>query len=194
MHSPENQCSLIQEHQRTLLELAQSSIRHGVAKGKPIPVELAKLPPELATLRATFVTLEQNGDLRGCIGCLEAHRPLAVDIAANAFAAAFRDTRFPPVRAEEIDSLEIHLSLLTPPEPLRFTSEADLISQLVPGRDGLILEEGWNRGTFLPSVWQSLPDPRDFLHHLKRKAGLLGEHWSSTLRVQRYRTEIISGP
>ncbi|MDP2874764.1 MAG: AmmeMemoRadiSam system protein A [Holophaga sp.] len=192
MHSPE--CSLFPEHQRTLLELAKASIRHGIAEGTPIQVELAKLPPELVTPRATFVTLEQNGGLRGCIGCLEAHRPLAVDIAANAFAAAFRDTRFSPVRAEEIDGLEIHLSLLTQPEPLLFTSEADLISQLVPGRDGLILEEGWHRGTFLPSVWESLPDPKEFLHHLKRKAGLSGQHWSSTLRVQRYRAEIIPGP
>ena len=191
MPLPEHSCSLSPANQKILLEIARASIRHGLARGKPVPVDLGTLPPELAVERATFVTLERQGELRGCIGCLEAFRPLAVDIAANAFAAAFRDSRFPPVSAEEFDGLEIHLSLLTPPEPLPFSSEADLLSQLVPGVDGLILEEGPLRGTFLPAVWEHLPEPEAFLWHLKVKAGLSGNHWSPAMRVHRYRTELI---
>jgi len=186
-----NPVTLSPEYQRHLLDLARESIRHGAAYGKPIPVELDNLPAELTVKRATFVTLHKQGALRGCIGCLEALRSLAADIAANAYAAAFRDFRFAPVAANEIDELEIHLSLLTPPEPIAFSSEADLIAQLIPGVDGLILEERLMRGTFLPSVWDILADPRDFLQQLKLKAGLPARYWSETLKIYRYRTEII---
>ena len=191
MPLPEHSCNLSPANQKILLEIARASIRNGLARGKPVPVDLGTLPAELAVERATFVTLELRGELRGCIGCLEAFRPLAVDIAANAFAAAFRDARFPPVAADEFDDLEIHLSLLTPPEPLQFSSEADLLSQLVPGVDGLILQEGPRRGTFLPAVWENLPEPEAFLWHLKLKAGMPGNHWSPALKVSRYRTELI---
>jgi AmmeMemoRadiSam system protein A len=184
-------CTVSAEHQAFLLALAKGSIRHGLNKGKPIPIEMDELPLELTVKRATFVTLEKKGALRGCIGCLEAVRPLAADIAANAYAAAFRDPRFPPVAEPEIDELEIHLSLLTPAEPIAFSSEADLISQLVPEIDGLILEEGPMRGTFLPSVWETLPEPEAFIRHLKRKAGLPAQYWSTTLKIYRYRSETI---
>jgi len=194
MPLPEHSCSLSPANQKILLEIARASIRHGLARGKPVPVDLGTLPPELAVERATFVTLERQGELRGCIGCLEAFRPLAVDIAANAFSAAFRDNRFPPVTPEEFDGLEIHLSLLTPPEPLVFSSEADLLSQLVPGVDGLILEKGLRRGTFLPTVWEDLPEPKAFLRHLKLKAGLPDHHETAGLKAFRYRTERIEEP
>jgi len=187
----ENRCALNPEQRKFLLDLARDSIRFGIQNGKPIPVELNELPAELTVKRATFVTLENKGSLRGCIGCLEPIRPLAADVAENAYAAAFRDPRFPPVMPPEVDGLDIHLSLLTPADPMTFLSEADLVAQLRPGVDGLILEEGSRRGTFLPSVWESLPDQHDFLRHLKRKAGLPADYWSSTLKISRYRTEMV---
>lgn len=194
MPLPDASCSLAPAHQHQLLHLARESIRQGLATGEALGVDLASLPPELRVERATFVTLEKQGRLRGCIGCLQAYRPLAVDVAANAFAAAFRDSRFPSVVAAELQELEIHLSLLTPAEPIVFSSEADLLAQLVPGRDGVILEEGPRRSTFLPTVWESLPRPEEFLQHLKLKAGLPARHWSGSLKAYRYRTELIQEP
>jgi AmmeMemoRadiSam system protein A len=202
--------SLTKEHQQQLLELAKTSILHGLQAGWPLPIDLAGFPAELMECRATFVTLNKHQQLRGCIGVLEAFRPLAEDIAENAFRAAFKDPRFPPLTADEFDELEIHLSILTPAEPILFTSEQDLIAQLQPGIDGLILEEsaagsgrsppaidgfvlerGRRRGTFLPSVWEQLPEPRQFLRYLKQKAGLPADYWSENIRVYRYRTEMI---
>jgi AmmeMemoRadiSam system protein A len=173
------------------MDLAWASIRHGLQHDRPLPVDLAGLPPELKRKRATFVTLQHHGRLRGCIGMLEATRPLAEDIACNAYAAAFQDPRFPPLRQSECEGLEIHLSLLTPPEPMAFHCEQDLLDQLQPGVDGLILAEGSRRGTFLPSVWEQLPTRQDFWEHLKLKAGLPAGYWSDTLKVWRYRAEMI---
>jgi len=180
-----------QQQKQLLLDLAKSSILHGLQSGKPLTVDPAAFPPELLEPRATFVTLHKEHELRGCIGALKAVRPLAEDIAENAFAAAFRDYRFPPLTADEFEQLEIHLSILTPPEPITFGSEEDLLAQLRPGVDGLIIEEGARRGTFLPSVWELLPDARQFLRHLKQKAGLPADYWSDTVRVYRYQAERI---
>jgi hypothetical protein len=159
--------------------------------GRPLKIDLADFPSELTEHRATFVTLQKHHQLRGCIGMLEAVRPLAEDIAENAFLAAFKDPRFPPLADSEFSELEIHISILTPAEPVSFTSEQDLVSQLQPGIDGLILEEGRRRGTFLPSVWEQLPEPEQFLRHLKQKAGFAPDYWSETIRIYRYRAEII---
>lgn len=183
--------SLNKENRQRLLELAKHSIVHGLQKGRPLKINPDDYPAELTELRATFVTLEINKQLRGCIGMLEAVRPLVEDIAENAFSAAFNDPRFPPLDASELDDLEIHLSILTPAEPVVFSSEQDLVSQLQPGIDGLILQEGHRRGTFLPSVWESLPEPRQFLRHLKQKAGLPPDYWSNNIRIYRYHAEII---
>ncbi len=183
--------SLNKEQQQQLLDLAESSIAHGLRTGQPLRVNLADFPVELAEHRATFVTLHKHQQLRGCIGVLEAIRPLAEDIAENAFLAAFRDPRFPPLANDEFDELEIHLSVLTPAEPVLFTSEQELIAKLQPGIDGLILQEGHRRGTFLPSVWEQLPESAQFLRHLKQKAGLTPDYWSENIRIYRYRTEII---
>ncbi len=172
-----------------MLALARDSIRHGLATGRPLEVDVTAFDPELRKPGASFVTLDAHGRLRGCIGSLEAYRPLVVDVADNAFNAAFRDPRFPPVREDEFEDLRIHVSVLSPPEPLQFRDEADLLAQLRPGVDGLILEDRGRRGTFLPSVWEPLPDRREFLAHLKLKAGLPPDHWSPTLRVWRYTTE-----
>jgi len=179
-------------HRRVLLETARRSIAHGLETGRPLKVDPRDYDPELQRLRATFVTLNKEGELRGCIGHLEAVQPLIADVAENAFNAAFRDPRFPPLSAAEFDRIEIHISVLSPPEPMSFTSEADLLRQIRPGIDGLILEEGPYRGTFLPSVWEQLPEPERFLTHLKMKAGLPPNHWSDHLKVYRYTTESFS--
>ncbi|MCC6657015.1 MAG: AmmeMemoRadiSam system protein A, partial [Rhodocyclaceae bacterium] len=121
---------------------------------------------------ATFVTLTQQGRLRGCIGSLEAHRPLALDVRENALAAAFRDPRFAPLAAGEFEITRVEVSLLTAPEPLAFRDEADFMAQLRPGVDGIVFQYGRHRSTFLPQVWESLPDPQQFMQQLKRKAGL----------------------
>lgn len=183
--------SLTKEHGQRLLELAKSSIQHGLQTGKPLTINLADYPIELQEQRATFVTLHLNHQLRGCIGVLEAVRPLAEDIAENAFSAAFKDSRFPPLEAREFNDLDIHLSLLTPAEPVSFSSEQDLLAQLQPGIDGLILQNGFRRATFLPSVWETLPKPEQFLRHLKQKAGLAPDYWSDSIKFYRYQSEMI---
>lgn len=183
--------SLNEQQKKILLQVAKASISHGLDYGKPLTVALPDYPPELAEQRASFVTLERNGQLRGCIGMLEACRPLLIDVAENAFAAAFRDPRFPQLNRAEASEIELHISILTPSEPMHFSSEADLLGQLRPGVDGLILVDGGRRGTFLPSVWDSLPEPKQFFRHLKQKAGLPADYWSATLRVFRYGAEYI---
>lgn len=189
MSSTDSLTSLSAEQRQTLLQVARRSIAHGLAQGVPLTVDPTEFDPALQAVRASFVTLERHGDLRGCIGHLEAEQALVADVAENAFSAAFRDPRFPPLSASELPELSVHISVLTPAEPLQFKDEADLLAQLHPGEDGLILTDGPNRGTFLPSVWESLPDPADFFRQLKRKAGLTTDHWSRSLRVSRYRTE-----
>ena len=142
--------------------------------------------PMLAQLGASFVTLTQNSQLRGCIGSLEAYRPLATDVAENAVAAAFRDPRFPPLTREELDRTRVEVSLLEPSEPLAFTDEADAIARLRPGVDGVILAHGSRRATFLPQVWESLPDPQRFMAQLKLKAGLPASFWDEEITLARY--------
>ncbi len=191
MPSHERQ-TLSDELRAMLIDVARRSIQHGLTHGRPLQVNPLDYPEPLREQRASFVTLNRSGQLRGCIGHLEAVAPLVVDVAENAFAAAFRDPRFPPLSAGEFDDLEIHISVLSPPEPMSFTSESDLLGQIRPGVDGLILEDGHAKGTFLPSVWESLPNPRDFLAHLKVKAGLPPTHWSPSVKVYRYETESFS--
>lgn len=177
----------------TLLQVARAAIHQGLLHGRAPAIAVANHTPALRQTAATFVTLLIDGELRGCIGTLEAHRPLVADVAANAFAAAFRDTRFPPLSTIEEDLLELHVSVLTAPEPFAVRDEADLLAKLRPGIDGLVLADGARRATFLPSVWEQLPAPRDFVAHLKRKAGLSPAHWSATMRVERYQVEEFSG-
>ncbi|MDR0379277.1 MAG: AmmeMemoRadiSam system protein B [Candidatus Accumulibacter sp.] len=142
--------------------------------------------PDLEKQAATFVTLTQKEQLRGCIGSLVAHRPLAEDVAANALAAAFRDSRFPPLRQTELEMTRVEVSLLDTPTPLRFANETEALSQLRPGIDGLILDCENHRATFLPQVWESLPTPQLFLQNLKLKAGLPANFWSPRLTLARY--------
>jgi uncharacterized protein len=172
-----------------LRALARSSIEHGLRHHRPIEVRLDEWPEALRRQHSTFVTLRLEDRLRGCIGALEAARPLVEDVAKNAFAAAFRDPRFDPVSHYDFPDIEIHVSVLSPIEPLDVRSEAELLRRLRPGVDGLILEEGERRGTFLPAVWRSLPGSADFVAQLKAKAGLPRDYWSQTVRVYRYTAE-----
>lgn len=135
---------------------------------------------------ATFITLTQHGRLRGCIGSLQARQPLIENVRSNAVSAALYDTRFLPVTADELESIRIEVSLLSALQPIRFASEPDALKQLRPGMDGITLEYGDNRSTFLPQVWDSLPQPREFLAQLKVKAGLYADFWDDGVRLSRY--------
>ena len=141
---------------------------------------------ELAQPGASFVTLTQNGQLRGCIGSLEAYRALSRDVAENALAAAFRDPRFPPLASDELTRTRIEVSLLAAAQAIDFSDEEDALARLRPGIDGLILTHGNRRATFLPQVWESLPEPRRFIAQLKLKAGLPAAFWDQDLRLARY--------
>ena len=173
----------------SLRSVAREAIAYGLREGRPPNLDPAHYTAGLAAPRASFVTLYRAGELRGCTGSLEPEAPLVVGVARNAFRAAFSDPRFPPLAGWEIDGLEISVALLSPLERIRAGSEADLLRSLRPGVDGLVLREGALTATFLPAVWESLPEPRDFLHALERKAGLEAGHWSPTLRFERYSTE-----
>ena len=142
--------------------------------------------PALHQPGSTFVTVTRQGELRGCIGSLQAYRPLDQDVRENARAAAFRDRRFAPLRESELAATRVEVSLLTPAEPIRFATEEDAVRQLRQGIDGVILESGRHRGTFLPQMWEHLPDPWQFMSQLKRKAGLAEDFWSKDLRLYRY--------
>lgn len=177
---------------RTLLAAARAAIAEGVAGRRPVPPPLAGHPAPLCAITATFVTLERAGALRGCVGTLDACRPLLVDAALNAHAAALEDPRFEPLARAELADLEIHVSILSRPQPLAFRSEAELLALLRPGIDGLILRDGGRRGTFLPAVWQALADAPAFLGALKRKLGLPADYWSDTIEAWRYTTVTVS--
>ncbi len=177
---------------RVLLGLAASSIRHGLDHDRAREVAPGEVDAALMAPRATFVTLECDGRLRGCIGNLRATRALAADVAANAYAAAFRDPRFEPLGAEEFERTSISISVLSPMQPMEFDSEQALLAQLRPGIDGLLIEDRGRSATFLPAVWDSIPEPARFLGELRRKAGLAADHWSADFRASRYTTESFS--
>jgi AmmeMemoRadiSam system protein A len=165
-----------------LLRLARAAIAQKLGDLQNPAVDL----PELRKKAATFVTLTQHGQLRGCIGSLVAHRPLRDDVIANALAAAFHDPRFPPLTAEEFPHTRVEVSLLSAADAFPVADEADALARLRPGIDGLIFSAAGRRSTFLPQVWEQLPDPADFLTHLKQKAGLPADYWGPDVRLERY--------
>lgn len=165
-----------------LLAIARATISSALGK----PMQADESAPWLREPGATFVTLTQNGELRGCIGSLEAHRPLLVDIKANALAAAFKDPRFPPLIANELDITRVEVSLLSPLSPIEFGGEQDALAQLRPNIDGIVFEYGPYRSTFLPQVWAQLPEPAEFMAHLKHKAGLSPGFWDKDVKLFRY--------
>ncbi|MBB1073784.1 AmmeMemoRadiSam system protein A [Rhodoferax sp. 4810] len=168
-----------------LLKLARASIACALGQRMEVTAEAAE-DAALQSPGACFVTLTQRGQLRGCIGSLQARRSLLADVQANAVAAALEDTRFAPLTLKELPVTDIEVSVLSPMQPMHFASEADALAQLRPGVDGVVFEFGRYRSTFLPQVWEQLPDPRDFMAHLKRKAGLSADFWDAQVRLQRY--------
>ena len=181
-------------HTDDLIALAARSIEHGLVDAEAGSLDVAGMPDELLETRATFVTLStpQSG-LRGCRGLLEARYPLAIDVWHNAYASAFDDPRFPPVSAHEFVQLDIEISVLGDLAPLVVASEQELRRRLVPQRDGVVLSWRGRRATFLPKVWEDVPDVGEFLAHLKIKAGLTWDFWASDIQIQIYATQIISG-
>ena len=168
-----------------LLPIARSTIAKQL--GQPVqPGSAAVDAPWLQELGATFITLTQDGELRGCIGTLEAHRPLIEDVKSNALAAAFSDPRFTPLQHSELSYTRVEVSLLSPSEPISFESEQHALAQLRPEIDGVIFEYGYYRSTFLPQVWEQLPDPQTFMAHLKHKAGLAPNFWAAGVKLSRY--------
>ncbi len=172
-----------------MLSIARESIRYGLQHQRPLQLDLSSLPAPLQEVRATFVTLTREGRLRGCIGTLEPRRPLAQDLACNAFDTAFADPRFMAVVPTELALLHVEISVHSPLRALTVGSETQLLETIQPFRDGLVLEDGQRRATFLPKVWDTLEDRHSFLRELKRKAGMPPDYWSETLRVFRYHTE-----
>jgi len=173
-----------------LLAVARHSIEHGLNRSMRWLPTIDDYPEAWRAEGACFVTLQRVGDLRGCIGTIEAVEPLVINVARNAYAAAFNDPRFPALTPAEWLEVELSLSLLTPAEPLDFANEAELLTTLQPGRDGLIIEKDHKHATFLPSVWESLEEPQDFLTALKRKAGMSAD--ATPARAWRYQCEIVT--
>lgn len=174
---------------RCLLELARRSISIGCGQDSTPALPRETWSGALTDTRATFVTLKHDGRLRGCRGTVEPKSPLVEDVWQNAWASAYTDPRFQPVSPPEINLLEICISVLTPLQPLSVASEAQLLELLRPGLDGLVLRCGSAGATFLPAVWEMLPDPREFITQLKLKAGWSPSFWSDSLTAQRYGTE-----
>lgn len=181
---------LSEKDRQYLLTLARQTIARTLEGEELPPVVLQNLPEELSRPGASFVTLTIDGQLRGCIGSIEPRRPLALDVRENAVGAAFRDPRFPPLTAEDFEAVEIEISVLTPPEPLPYSSPEDLFQKLRPHVDGVIIERGWQRATYLPQVWEKVPDPEKFLSSLCLKAGLPPDDYRRPgLQVYTYQVE-----
>lgn len=174
---------------RELLALARESIERALTLSAFAPYPQRLRAPFHERRRSSFVTLRIRGELRGCCGSMDAPRPLAEDVWRNAWASAFGDPRFPPLTGQEWPNTHLHISVLRPLEPLTAPTEDALLSELRPGVDGLVLELGAARATFLPSVWKQLPDPRLFVQHLKEKAGWPPDFWSAQIRAWRYEAD-----
>lgn len=172
----------VDERGKVLLPIARAAISNELN----VPLVADETAPWLKEPGACFVTLHQDGDLRGCIGTLQARRPLLDDVKSNATSAAFHDSRFAPLRVEELGMTDIEISLLSPMRAMEFQDEADALAQLRPGVDGVVFEFGGHRSTFLPQVWEQLPEARQFMAQLKRKAGLAGDFWAEGVRLSRY--------
>jgi len=182
---------MTENEQKMLLTIARQSIAYGLQNGQPGLVNVSKVPVALLTPAASFVTLKFGAKLRGCVGSIKPVRPLAQDVATNAFLAAFKDARFPPLTPEELDTTTIDISILSELEPIDYDSEEDLLEKIRPGIDGLVIQENEQRGLFLPCVWESLPNKDMFFKQLKIKAGLPFNYWSDNLLCWRFTVEMI---
>lgn len=185
--------TLTDAHRVQLLRTAADTIRHGLLTGERVVVGAGE-DPALARPAATFVTLERGEALLGCIGTLEAREALVTNVSRNAWSAAFADPRLPSVTADDYERMAIKISLLSGLRPVRARSWGDVRRAVRPGRDGVLVEAGAHRATLLPSVWEKLPDPDEFLDVLWHKAGLVPRDWLPGTRVRRYTTEEITDP
>lgn len=182
--------TLTPEERSLLLRLARQALEAAVCGERLIPLKLVEFPLHLTQPGASFVTLTRHGELRGCVGTLEACEPLAEDVREHAKAAALQDYRFPPVQPEELPEIEIEISCLTPPVPLDYHCPEELLTLLHPGIDGVVLRDGIRRATFLPQVWEKIPDPSNFLSYLCQKMGADSSLWQyKKLQVFTYRVE-----
>jgi len=173
-----------------LLRLAREAMERGVKGQKLPPLDETLLTPDLRAEGSSFITLTEHGQLRGCIGSLEPYQSLAADVREHAVAAALQDPRFPPVRKEELNGIKIEVSRLTRPVPLEYKDADDLLTKLCPHVDGVILRDEFHRATFLPQVWEKIPDPADFLDNLCYKMGTEPDLWRRKhLDVLTYKVE-----
>lgn len=189
MEYAESAC--ISHDDREMLKRAsRAALKFGLEHGREPETQFGSdISSALTAMRASFVTITLDGKLRGCIGSLIAHKPLLLDVVSSAYKAGFGDRRFEPLTEDEIDRIGVGVSILSTPRRMTFSDEADLVRQIRPDQDGLIMQDGDKRGIFLPSVWESLLKSADFIRNLKRKAGLPLDHWSDSLQVYRYTTE-----
>ena len=176
------------DEQVCLLDIARRSIHCGLESGRALQLDVKGFDDNLRIEAAVFITLTRFGDLRGCIGSLQATDPLVQAVASSAFNAAFRDHRFGKVDSTEVDDLSIEISVLSELEPIEAVSRQMLLDELRPGVDGLLMEDQGYRSTFLPKVWEKLPSANEFLGELMQKAGLSAGHWSGSIRFHRYQT------
>lgn len=183
--------SFSHEEEKQLLNIAYQSIEYGLAHGTYLKVNEQEYSEGLQNHSATFTTLNYSGMLRGCTGTLEAIQPLINAVARSAYNSAFHDSRFPPLQSSELDQLNISISILSPNEKLSFTDEENLLEQIRPGIDGVVLEYNGQKGTLLPSVWESIPDKHQFISTVKQKAGFPQDFWSNDIQVSRYTTHVI---
>lgn len=181
---------LSNQDRQILLKLARQFIQLAVEKKRLPVLDLSSFSPDLQRNGASFVTLTEAGELRGCIGTLEPYQPLVQDVCEHAVAAALQDYRFPPLQPFEVPLIKIEISRLTLPQPIEYTNPMDLPGLLRPGVDGVILKDGIHKATFLPQVWEQLPDPYDFLSHLCQKMGVSPGLWQrKVLSVSIYEVE-----
>ncbi len=183
--------SFTKNDEQDLLNIAHQSIEHGLQNGECLKVNEVEYPAVLQQPHGAFTTLKCNGALRGCKGSLEEALPLISTVAYSAYSSAFNDIRFPPLQPVEFAQLKISLSVLSPKVELSFSSEEELIEQIQPDMDGLVLEYNGQRGTLLPSVWKMIPDTREFLFTVKQKAGFDRDFWAEDLQAYRYTTHTI---
>ena len=184
--------SLPEDAKNELLRIAKCSIEHEFREQDRLPVRVENFSPELRKPGACFVTLRIHDQLRGCIGSLQAKLALVDDVTRNAHEAAFGDPRFARLTWPEFKQLKVFIAVLTRPEPIAFTSEDDLLCQLQPHLDGVILQDGRRQATLIPAAWNSIRSPAEFMKTLKMKAGLPQTYWSETIHFQRYQTETFS--
>lgn len=190
--APSFYIDLSEPERAQLLGIARRSIHEGLQRDNAPQLALHKLPAALTACLGVFITLTRHNALRGCIGAMESSEPLAQSVAESAYGAAFRDPRFAQLEAHELDTTSIEISILSPMEPVPVTSRSELLTTLRPSLDGLLLQDKHHRSTFLPKVWEQLPDPELFLDHLLVKAGLPADHWSASLQFYRYNTVCFS--